>query len=247
VGTFQALLIALWAGIAGVDHRLLGNPRLNRPLVISPVVGLIMGDLRTGLITGAAMELIWMGAIRIGGSVPPNIVIGSVLGTVTAILTGQGAEAAVVVGAAAATLGSALEVFAKTICSFFIHQADAYAEKGDTKGITLMAMLGNLLYFLLAAVPVFLALAFGAEAVQNAFKAIPPALLNALKVTGKVLPAVGFGILLNMLWNQKLLVFFFVGFALAAFLKMPILAVAIIGVAIASVLVNPLTASDAEA
>lgn len=244
MSTIQVILLSLWAGIAGVQHRALGVIGIDRPIFSSAIVGLILGDLQTGLIVGATLELIWIGAQRIGGSVPPNIVIGGILGTATAILTGEGAEAALAVGIPAALVGSALEVFAKTICSFFIHQADSYAEKGNTSGITLMAWLGNLLYFLLAAVPVFIALTAGADAAQSLFKAIPASFLNALRLTGKILPALGFGILLNLLLKRQLIPFFAIGFVLAAYLGLDVLAIAILGVAAAAIVLYPRVASQ---
>ena len=245
MNVFQVLLLSLWAGICGIQHRAIGVISIDRPIFSSAIVGLILGDLRTGLIVGASLEMIWIGAQRIGGSVPPNIVIGGILGTATAILTGEGVEAALAVGIPAALVGSAFEVFAKTICSFFIHQADSYAEDGNTSGITLMAWLGNLLYFLLAAVPVFIALTAGADAAQALFKAIPAPLLTALRVMGKVLPAIGFGILLNLLLKKQLVPFFAIGFVLAAYLGLDVLAIAILGVAAAVILLWPKAADEA--
>ncbi len=51
------------------------------------VVGVILGDVKTGLITGATLELIWMGgAVPLAGAQPPNVVIGGIIGTAFAIL-----------------------------------------------------------------------------------------------------------------------------------------------------------------
>ncbi len=236
MNTFQILLLSLWAGIAGFQHRALAVTNISRPIFSSAIVGLILGDLQTGLTVGATLELIWIGAQRIGGSVPPNIVIGGILGTATAIVTGQGAEAALAVGIPAALVGSALEVFAKTICSFFIHQADAYAEQANTSGITLMAWLGNALYFLLAAIPVFIALSAGAGAAQSLFDSIPPTLTAVLGVVGRILPALGFGILLNMLLKREVAPYFVIGFVLAAYMGLDVLAIALLGVAVAYIL-----------
>ena len=48
-----------------------------------------------------------------------------------------------------------------------------------------------------------------------------------------MLPAVGFAMLLNMLFKKKYFIWFFVGFALVVYLKLPNLAVAIFATAIA--------------
>uniref|UniRef100_UPI0020797339 PTS sugar transporter subunit IIC n=1 Tax=Clostridium sp. ZBS12 TaxID=2949972 RepID=UPI0020797339 len=53
----KSLLIAIWAGIAGIDLYD-GLLHIHRPIVTGLVVGLILGDVKTGLIVGAALELV---------------------------------------------------------------------------------------------------------------------------------------------------------------------------------------------
>jgi fructoselysine and glucoselysine-specific PTS system IIC component len=229
----QVFLITLAAGIASVDGRMFGYLMLNRPVVLGPIVGLILGDLKTGLFLGASLEMIWMGVMRVGGSVPPNIVIGGVLGTAFAITGNMGVEAALLIAVPASLVGSSLEVFIKTICSFFVRKSEAYAKEANTKGIALMVHLGNLLYFLSGALPVFIALQFGGDAVLSLLNMIPENLVNSLKVAGKVLPVLGFGVLLNSVVSFPLVPFFFIGFILAAFMKVSIIGVAVLAIAIA--------------
>ncbi|HNY64522.1 MAG TPA: PTS sugar transporter subunit IIC [Deltaproteobacteria bacterium] len=45
---------------------------ISRPIVIGPVLGLVMGDLSTGLITGAALELLWLNAPPVGAYLPKD-------------------------------------------------------------------------------------------------------------------------------------------------------------------------------
>ena len=81
----KALLIGIWAGIAGVDM-FDGLTHIHRPIVTGPIVGLILGDVQTGLIVGATLELVWMGMVPLAGAQPPNVVIGGIIGTSIAIL-----------------------------------------------------------------------------------------------------------------------------------------------------------------
>src|SRR5690625_162515 len=84
----EALLIALWAGIIGIDLYV-GLTHIHRPVVSGLVVGLILGDVTTGLIVGGTLELIWMGMVPLAGAQPPNVVIGGVIGTAFGIISGQ--------------------------------------------------------------------------------------------------------------------------------------------------------------
>lgn len=82
----------------------------------------------------------------------------------------------------------------------------------------------------------FFAILFGSKAVEAAVKAIPAVIMNGLTVCGNLLPAVGMAMLLKLLWNHKICVYFFLGFVLVAYLKLPLIALAALGV-IAALLV----------
>ena len=62
----DALLIALLAGLAGVDL-FDGLTHFHRPVVMGPLVGLILGDVYTGLLVGGTLELVWMGMVPLAG------------------------------------------------------------------------------------------------------------------------------------------------------------------------------------
>src|SRR5690625_4316344 len=90
----KALLVAIWAGLAGVDM-FDGLTHFHRPVFTGMVVGLILGDVKTGLITGATLEFVWMGAVPLAGAQPPNVVIGGIIGSAFAILANQDPQVAV--------------------------------------------------------------------------------------------------------------------------------------------------------
>src|SRR5690625_6645094 len=88
----QAIMIGLIAGIGILDGRILGQTMLDRPLVTGPLVGLVLGDLESGIIIGAQLELIWMGLTGIGASTPPDDVTGGDLDTAIENMTCSGVE-----------------------------------------------------------------------------------------------------------------------------------------------------------
>ena len=85
----QALLVALVAAFGSLDTAL-GTSMLQRPIVLGPLVGIVLGDVQTGLIIGANLELLFMGAISIGAFIPPDVVTAGTLATAFAISTGSG-------------------------------------------------------------------------------------------------------------------------------------------------------------
>ncbi|MFR9256187.1 MAG: PTS sugar transporter subunit IIC [Merdibacter sp.] len=64
----QGFLVALVATLIYMESRIGGQHMLDRPILIGPIVGLIMGDFTMGLIIGGNLELVWMGLVGIGTS-----------------------------------------------------------------------------------------------------------------------------------------------------------------------------------
>ena len=90
----QALLVGLVVLLCFLGEFYLGYTMTRRPLVVSALVGLVLGDLKTGIMIGATLELVFMGVVTIGAATPPDTLTGSALGTAFAILLGQGTELA---------------------------------------------------------------------------------------------------------------------------------------------------------
>ena len=91
----QALLVALVAAVSRSEGDWLGECKLREPVVTGFLVGLILGDVKTGLIIGAELQLMWMGATGIGPTAQLDIGIGGTIGTAVAIMTGTGPETAI--------------------------------------------------------------------------------------------------------------------------------------------------------
>jgi mannose/fructose/N-acetylgalactosamine-specific phosphotransferase system component IIC len=221
----QALLIALIVASAYLARRIGGDPQLERPIILGPIVGLILGDMHTGLVVGGTLELVFIGAATFGGTAPPNVAIGAAVGTALSIASGEGVQAALVAAVPVAVLGTFCELFAKTVCSFLVHRADAAAADGRGRTIMVVIWIGNAVHFLAYFVPTFLALWLGADAVRSVVSGLSPNVQHALNASAALLPAVGFGILLSVLYSKALYPVFFIGFALAAFTDFTVIGV----------------------
>ena len=74
VQVWQAALFGLLACLAsmpGLGGTVLGNYTLGRPLVAGLIVGLIMGDVQTGIYLGAAIQVVYIALVTPGGTVFP--------------------------------------------------------------------------------------------------------------------------------------------------------------------------------
>ena len=57
ISLLQAFALGIIAFIAGLDM-FNGLTHMHRPVVLGPLVGLVLGDLHTGILTGGTLELV---------------------------------------------------------------------------------------------------------------------------------------------------------------------------------------------
>lgn len=226
----QVFLVGLVAFIGFLECGL-GNGMVQRPIVMGPLVGLVLGDLPTGLQVGATLELAFMGTQAIGAALPPEITAGGVLGTALAITSGNGVDAALALALPIATLALLIKnAYYLIVRGWMLHMSDACAERGDAVGVSRWHWLSFLSYALVMAVICAAAFWAGGPAVQAFLDVIPQFVKDGLTVAAGILPALGFALLGSMLVNDDVVPYFFVGFLLAAYLKLPVLGVALLGV-----------------
>lgn len=227
----QAVLVGLIGALGCLDYQL-GTLYMFRPIVMCPLVGLALGDLQTGLAVGASLELLFMGSISIGAYVPPNETIGGVLACAFAISLGEGTEAAIALAMPIAVLSLAIGNLLQPIWPFFVDKADAFAKKGNLRGIYALhwgiGLWGCAEYFLLCGGAFLL----GVDAVQGILDWIPSFILDGFGVAANLLPAMGFAMLGRLVITKKLVPFYFLGFLLCSYMGVPVLGVAILAIII---------------
>lgn len=133
----QAFLVALVGAGVFMESPLLGQHMLARPIIISPLVGLVMGDLKTGLMLGGELELVWMGLVGIGTTTPPDVVVGSALATALAIKTGASWQTTLTLAIPIALVAQMISLVINSFDAIFTHYADRQIEKKNWKGIAI--------------------------------------------------------------------------------------------------------------
>ena len=233
----QAILLGLISMLGNAEY-LFGTSCLSRPLVMGALTGIVMGDIPTGVALGATLELAFMGAFSIGASIPPEMISGTVLGTAFAISTGSGAETGLTLAIPIASLVLVFKNLGMVfILPAFVHKADDYAQKGDLKGVSRMHYLGGFFGVnLIIGVVVAISFYVGSPAVQAVLAVIPEWVQNGLQIAMGLLPAIGFGLLMQMIMNKEVAPFFMLGYVLSVYLSIPVTGIAIFGCIIAIVL-----------
>lgn len=224
---FQSIALGLIGVFCILDSRLLGRLNFERPLIVSTLVGLVLGDLEKGLLVGASLELISLGLVNIGAAAPPDMNMASIIATAFAILSGANVEAALTIAIPISVLGQMLGILMRTILSNLTHRADKLIEEGNYGSARRIHIVwGTGLYALMYFVPIFLAIYFGTDLVKQIVELIPAWLTNGLTLASKILPAYGFALLLNTMLTNKLIPFLLLGFFITAYSGLSIIGIA---------------------
>ena len=236
----NTFISAVLVGLVGVfcmwDSRLLGRLNFEQPLVGATLVGLLLGDVPTGLAVGAAVELVSMGLVQVGAAVPPDMVLGGIVAAAFACLTDASAETAMTIAIPVAVLGQLLGIVFRSIIAALTHVADSAIDNGKFKTAYRMHICaGSGLYAVMYFLPIFLAVFVGTDLVQAIVNMVPEWLSTGLNVSTKIMTAYGLALLLTMMIKKGMTPFLFIGFLLAAYLNLSVIAVALIGVCLAVV------------
>lgn len=233
---FQAFLIALIIFVGKADY-FVGTAMLGRPLVLGMLVGIALGDVSQGVIIGFQLELVFMGMQAIGASIPPDMIVGSVLGTAFAISTGNGIDTAVTIAMPAAILSAfVVNLFYGVITPLMARTADKFAAEDNDKGISAVFLANGFLFDVTFGVIGFVAFMFGGDAVSAFVASIPAWLTAGITIATGILPALGFAQLVTMIASKETAVFLLLGFVLAAYLGVPVLGIVCFAVVIVGVL-----------
>ncbi|KOS63674.1 PTS sugar transporter subunit IIC [Lysinibacillus agricola] len=227
----QAVLVALFVTIAFIDSHTL-QTHIFRPIFTGPVVGLIMGDVTTGLAVGVTIELMFLAVIFVGTATPPDPTLSTAIATGIAILGGGGTELAVATALPVSFIGQIATTFQNSVINiFFMHRAERAITNLNTRGLVLNnTVYPMLMNSVLYGIPAFLAIYFGADFVKGIIEAIPEKLITGLAVGGGLIGAVGFALLLSTIQVKKFWPFLFLGFLFASYLEINMIGIALLGV-----------------
>lgn len=211
---------------------------IGRPLVAGLIVGVILGDIPNGVIAGAMVQALFIGQITPGGAMPADVNWAAYIGIPLALAAGGTGEQAVALSVPLSMLGLGLFNFIMTINAYFPHMADKSAEQGDGAGIHRATYLAAVPSFILRAGSAVLICYLGTPVAEMLIHGMPSGVLHFFEVAGKMLPAIGFAMLLKQsLAKQWMLVLFLLGWVMIGATSMSVTALAVFATAVAIVFV----------
>ena len=215
---FQATILAAyyWFAATRIVYSLIHI--LRGPLMTSLFCGIVLGDVPTAIMIGAMIQPMFLAFTAAGGTIVWDECAAGMCGCTITILGGLDMSQALTIAVPISLLCAQLHTLRRIFNIYPVQKADQYAKTCNTKGITFMCLWWPVIMeFFVFAIPMFLALYFGAEAVGRIINNLPQWTTNALAITGKILPALGFAMTINVIGRPQFLPFFLGGFFLAQY------------------------------
>lgn len=239
----QDILIILLPMWILIDNR--GVAIINNwPITVGLFAGLIMGNFHTALIIAGTFQLMSLGVAALGGSSVPDYALATVVAVYLNARTGIDTGASIAIGLPVGILAINLDVLTRTINSFIAQKSRNYLEEHKFKKMQLINFVSIFLVAMQAFVPMVILVVLGPSAVQAIIKWIPTWVTTGLNIAGGMLPVVGVAMLLRYMPTSRYIWALLAGFVMAAYGSMPILAISIIGFAMAMYVYKNLTDSE---
>lgn len=232
LSALQIVLLVLVAAEINVDRRGLSLTHA-RPVIVGFLCGLILGDMNSGLYIGGTFTLMSLGVAALGGSSVPDYGVATIIACAFAKTTGQGPEVGMTIGLPVGMLGVQMDVLYKICNSFIAQKSQKYANEKQFGKMYAILYLCPVMVAVFMAFPTAVALTAGAPLVQAILDVLPSWVTGGLSVAGKLLPGLGIAMLLHYMPAKKYFNYILIGFVLSAYMGVPILGIAFLGVALA--------------
>ncbi|MDZ4166064.1 MAG: PTS sugar transporter subunit IIC [Smithellaceae bacterium] len=215
------LMIAFVGGILCLDRTAV-QLLISRPIVAAPILGAILGDPVTGLIIGSFLELVWIDRVSVGGYVPPDDTMASVVITGVAIIvsgrlgfvSAELISLSFIIFLPVALLGQKAQSLVIKSNDRIAELAEQAAEIPDVRRIELLHLRSLAKAFIVPAFLILVLTLSGAEILHAAYLSLPSWSYEGLRLSYYLLPLIGVAAGLNMI-KLKRAVPVFAAFSLA--------------------------------
>jgi mannose/fructose/N-acetylgalactosamine-specific phosphotransferase system component IIC len=204
----EILSASFIGGLLSLDVSAWGQIMVSRPIVSAPLIGFLLGDLKTGLIIGVLLELIWINVISVGAAIPSDATIVAITCTSLVMLTERRLQIdssfhgsyRMVVLALTMPLGEifkSMDVKQRKLNAHFVHYLDREIPKGNLGAVEKVNYFSLFLFFIKGFLFSLVAISLGVYFLPKLFCWLPNGILVGLDFAYRLLPALGLAIAFN--------------------------------------------------
>ena len=193
------LITSLLGGLFVSDTVAIGQFMISRPIFCGPVIGLILGDITTGLYAGMIMELIWINVVPLGNVVPPDATVVTVSVTYLAATMVGGADKGYIVFlilcfVPVGILFKKLDIMHREFNSFFVHILDEKLAEGDISYVDKVVYFSVALFILKGIAFLLVVMWLGEKIFPYIYSLLGYSLKESLSEVFYIIPSVGLGV-----------------------------------------------------
>lgn len=211
----EILILAIIGGFLSLDATALGQILVSQPLLAGPIIGLILGDIQTGLLVGTLLQLIWIDRLPVGGA-NPSLGI-ALLGIFTTglviIYQGRGMQpgllpVAIFLGTIVGFSAQKGEAGLGRLNAHLIHWADRLVQQNKFWGIKFINLVSLFLIFIFSFLLIFASTFLGIEFSSFLFKLFSQQVVQGLVLAEKMLPVLGLAVVFRLFVKRRNFAFF---------------------------------------
>lgn len=226
----QALLCGIIYWLAEANLPFVGLWTMQRPLVCGFLAGCVLGNPVMGAVVGGTINLVYLGFISAGGSMPADMALAGVLGVCYAITGNLDANTALAIAVPLGLLGTIVWYLRMTIDSVFVHMGDKWVAQGKFNNLYLAnVILPQIFSAIICVVPCFLAAYFGADYIQSFIDLCAGKPLQIFQIIGGMMPSLGIAITLQYIFKGEARIFLFLGFIISTCFGLTLVQQGVIG------------------
>ena len=239
MSVFQAVLLGILYWIGEANMPFVGLWTIQRPLVCGWIAGIILGDPLTGATVGASINLVYLGFISAGGSMPADMCLAGTLGATFAITGNLDADTALAIAVPIGILGTIVWYLRMTLGSIFVHLGDKFVANEQYNKIWISnVLLPQMMSAVICVIPAALAAYFGANYIQGIINMLSGTPLTIFKIIGGLMPSLGIAITLQYIYKGESRVFLFMGFVVAVYSGLALLPQGVIALLVAIIYIQ---------
>lgn len=219
----ELLMASLVGGLISLDRTAFLQIMISQPLIAGTLVGFSLGDPITGLTIGSMLELLWIGAVPVGSSIPPNETAAAVIATSVSIISGKGMESfhaspmpvivfSVLLAIPLAMAGQKVDIYVRGYNKRFALNADRLWESGNFLAIGRENLKGLLSFFISSFFSLIVLTGFGLFVTKTFYPLIPGYFLKGLSVASYFLVSLGIAVSIRTAKGKGLVPLFSAGF-----------------------------------
>jgi mannose/fructose/N-acetylgalactosamine-specific phosphotransferase system component IIC len=179
----EAFLGVLAGSLLWLDRVYIFQLMISRPMIMGPIIGFVMGDVKIGILIGASLELLWLNAPPVGSYLPNDETFCTAVAVPVAVLAGSSMDhmaasgLSILLSLPAALVGRSLDTHLRTLNEGLIPAGTEVKAKDISSGMRKAIARAFSLAFIMISVCVIIggAITFFIKAV------IPSGILPALK------------------------------------------------------------------